>query len=250
MQGLMLMYATVVLLVLLLAVSAARNFPTGLCIFGTCLNVMLVFFFLLPLFYTAALIVTRDGCHNAEDMLLAAAGRVSFPNATNATLTAAKPSSSSSSNGTGVNPAQALMTYYLQGGITVESALKAVFGFDVREMKAGINKTVEDAIGNIKQEINPRVKVRPMSVLGDDSNCNWLKLQLAPGFLCFLVHKSTVQTSLFVIVIFYPGAPIGAQLWKHWNPSGIVTTINSGIPGFLQKSMGVPPLWRAHLCKA
>ena len=154
----MLMYATVLLFVLLLAVSAARNFPAGLCIFGTCLNITLVFFFLLPLIYTAALVVSRDGCHNAEDMLVDAAGKISLPS-TNTSMVAANASSSSNS-GKGLKPAQVLMVYFLAGGGTVESALKTGLGFDVREMKAGINKTVEDAITNIKREINPRVKVR------------------------------------------------------------------------------------------
>jgi hypothetical protein len=142
-QGLLVAYGIIMALVLLLAATAWRNCPAGLCSLGALLNVALVLFFLLPMLYTVLLIGLRDGCHNAEDLLLTTVQE----------LTCA-------GNCTAPSKAQVLAQYYLTGsGGQLESVLSAGLNVDIGQLKSQVNSSVNSALDEVNTKLQPRQKV-------------------------------------------------------------------------------------------
>jgi hypothetical protein len=71
-QGMIAPYAVVLVLILLIFLFTWKNCPSGLCMTGFVLNVLLIFFALLPIFYTIFMLLMRDTCANVEQVVLKA----------------------------------------------------------------------------------------------------------------------------------------------------------------------------------
>jgi hypothetical protein len=65
-------YAVVLVLILFIFLFTWKNCPSGLCMTGFVLNILLVFFALLPIFYTIFMLLMRDTCANVEYVALKA----------------------------------------------------------------------------------------------------------------------------------------------------------------------------------
>jgi hypothetical protein len=65
-------YAVVLLLILFIFLFTWKNCPSGLCMTGFVLNILLAFFALLPIFYTIFMLLMRDTCANVEHVALKA----------------------------------------------------------------------------------------------------------------------------------------------------------------------------------
>jgi hypothetical protein len=65
-------YTVVLLLILFLFLFTWKNCPSGLCMTGFVLNILLAFFALLPIFYTIFMLLMRDTCANVEQVALKA----------------------------------------------------------------------------------------------------------------------------------------------------------------------------------
>jgi hypothetical protein len=152
-------YGLIMLLILLLLISAWRNCPAGLCLFGFLLIVLLTVFSVLPLVYTVAVIALRDGCANveviAQDILTKGGfglhGLAGAPN--------------------GTNPAVLALDYYFGDPAVNQnrSAADVILGVvDVAALKAQVNSSVNDALDGIQRdfEFRPKVSARETGFAG------------------------------------------------------------------------------------
>jgi hypothetical protein len=136
MQGMIAPYAVVLVLILLIFLFTWKNCPSGLCMTGFVLNVLLIFFALLPIFYTIFMLLMRDTCANVEQVVLKAVevkmGNGSMP--------------------------YTVASYYLGGGkgpdgndMNVTQLFStALPDFDIAAMKALATNTVDTALQQVE----------------------------------------------------------------------------------------------------
>lgn len=140
-------YAIIVLLILIIWLFTWKNCPSGLCLTGFLLNLLMIFFALLPIFYTIFLLLTRDTCANVEVAAIKAVS-IKF-------------------GATGMPTKVA--NYYLNGGkdgngtsITLSQLVSSISpDIDIDSMKGKINNTVADAVQSITGQytLRPRVSL-------------------------------------------------------------------------------------------
>jgi hypothetical protein len=149
-------YGAVMALILLLLISAYKNFPAGLCALSFLLNLLLIVFCVLPLLYTVAVIALRDGCANVEGLVteVLTSGQFggSLGGAGGGNLT-----------GGGARPVLLAVDYYFGDPVananrSAAAVLKGVL--DVEALKAQVNASVVEAVAGVKQQYQFRPQVR------------------------------------------------------------------------------------------
>ncbi|KAF8068235.1 Low molecular mass early light-inducible protein HV90 [Scenedesmus sp. PABB004] len=207
-QGLLAPYAIVLAVLLLLLVAALRNFPAGLCLLGSLLNVLLIIFGLLPVIYTVALLLLRDTCANVEGIAVKAVGL----KAGNGSLAAS------------------VAGYYLGGGLgpngTRVGVAELVAGlnpdYDVAGLKARVNATLDGVLGSLADQ---GIVLRPRAAAVLDATTGAVAALLAgvDGVIALLDYPSV--SAVIGQVKSWLCCNLGDQLFVQWAAALILLAV-------------------------
>lgn len=137
-QGLLCAYGIVMFLILLVFLFTYINWAAGVCFFSFLLNILLIIFALLPIFYTTFMVLLRDTCANMDTLGLKAV-----------------------SMQTGMDTmAYKAAHFYLAGGELPDGTATDVGGllaslnpdYDIAALKGKVNDTVMDVLQDIKAD--------------------------------------------------------------------------------------------------